>query len=59
MQEYIKKILESGTTILITLNDGMEDIMKIVKILEDSSFLLKGVNETIQNEAKRTKRRIS
>ena len=30
----------------------MEDIMKIVKCLEDSGLLLKGVNETIQNEAK-------
>ena len=30
----------------------MEDIMKIVKFLEDSGLLLKGVSETIQNEAK-------
>ena len=30
----------------------MEDIMKIVKSLEDSSLLLKEVNETTQNEAK-------
>ena len=30
----------------------MEDIMKIVKSLEDSGLLLKGVCETIQNEAK-------
>ena len=30
----------------------MEDIMKIVKSLEESSLLLKGVSETIQNEAK-------
>ena len=30
----------------------MEDIMKIVKCLEDSGLLLKGVSETIQNEAK-------
>ena len=30
----------------------MEDIMKIVKSLEDSGLLLKGVSETIQNEAK-------
>ena len=29
----------------------MEDIMKIVKSLEDSGLLLKGVSETIQNEA--------
>ena len=30
----------------------MENIMKIVKSLEESSLLLKGVSETIQNEAK-------
>ena len=37
----------------------MEDIIKIVKSLEDSSLLLKEVSETIQNEAKKTKIRIS
>ena len=30
----------------------MEDIIKIVKSLEDSVLLLKGVNETIQNDVK-------
>ena len=30
----------------------MDDILKIVKSLEDSGVLLKGVSETIQNEAK-------
>ena len=30
----------------------MEDIIKIVKSLEDSDLLLKGVSEAIQNEAK-------
>ena len=30
----------------------MDDILKIVKSLEDSGALLKGVTETIQNEAK-------
>ena len=30
----------------------MDDISKIVKSLEDSGVLLKGVSETIQNEAK-------
>ena len=36
-------------------NDEMEDMMKIVKSLEDSGLLLKGVNETIQNEVKEQK----
>ena len=30
----------------------MDDILKIVRSLEDSGVLLKGVSETIQNEAK-------
>ena len=33
----------------------MEDIIKIVKSLEDSGLLLKGVSEVIQNEAKEQK----
>ena len=33
----------------------MNDILKLVKSLEDSGVLLKGVNETIKNEAKEQK----
>ena len=33
----------------------MEDIIKIVKFLEDSGLLLKGVTETVQNEGKEQK----
>ena len=33
----------------------MEDIIEIVKSLEDSNLLLKGVTETIQNEIKEKK----
>ena len=33
----------------------MEDILKIVKSLENSGILLKGVSETIKNEAKEQK----
>ena len=33
----------------------MEDIIKIVKSLEDSGLLLKGVSEIIQNEEKEQK----
>ena len=47
-----KKILGSGTTTLIISNDEMDDILKIVKSLENSGVLLKGVSETIQHEAK-------
>ena len=47
MQEYIKKILGSGhnATTLTISNDEMEDIIKIVKSLQDSAgSLLKGVS---------------
>ena len=46
-----KKMLGSGTTTLIISNDEM-NIIKIVKSLEDSGVILKGVSETIQHEAK-------
>ena len=42
----------SGTATLIIPNDDMDDILKIVKSLEDSNVLLKGDSETIQHEAK-------
>ena len=45
-------MLGSGTATLIISNDDMDDILKIVKSLEDSNVLLKGVSETIQHEAK-------
>ena len=45
-------MLGSGTTILIISNDENDDILKIVKSLESSGVLLKGVSETIQHEAK-------
>ena len=59
MQEYIKKILGSGhnntTTTLIISYYEMKDFIKIVKSLENSGLLLKGVSETVQNEAKEQK----
>ena len=33
----------------------MKDLIEIVKSLEDSGLLLKGISETIQNEAKEQK----
>ena len=47
-----KKMLGSGATTLIISNDEMDDILKIVKSLEDSGVLLNGFSETIQHEAK-------
>ena len=42
-------------TTLIISNDEREDIIKIVKSLEDSGLLLKGITETVQNEVKEQK----
>ena len=50
-----QKMLGSGTATLIISNDEMEDIIKIVKSLEDSGLLLKGLSKAIQNEAKEQK----
>ena len=50
-----KKILGSGNTTLIISNKDMEDLIKIVKPLEDSGLLLKGVTESVQNEVKEQK----
>ena len=56
MQEYIKKIIGSGhNTTLIVSNDEINEIIKIVKSLEDSGLLLKGVAETVKNEVKQQK----
>ena len=46
-----KKFLGSGhNTTLIISNDEMENILKIVRYLEDSRLLIEGVSETIKNE---------
>ena len=47
----------SSMTTLITSNKEMNDIMKIIKSLEDADLLIKGVSETIENEAKEQKGR--
>ena len=57
MQEYIKILASGDTTRLIILIDEMEDVIKIVKSLEDSRLLLKGVTETVQNGVKEQKGR--
>ena len=44
----------SGKTALIISNEEMEDIMNIVKSLEESG-LIKGISETIKNEAREQK----
>ena len=53
----LKKILGSGnnTTTLIISNNELEGFIKIIKPLEDSGLLLKGVTETVQNQVKEQK----
>ena len=56
-----KKMFESGcpsdltsrTATLIVSNEEMNIIMEIVKSLKESGLVIKGVSETIQNEAKK------
>ena len=47
-----EKIFGSGVTTVIISNEEINDIMKIVKSLEESALLIKGVSETVQNERK-------
>ena len=47
-----KKMSESGVTTLIISNQEMNDIMKIIKSLEESGLLITGVSEETKNEAK-------
>ena len=52
---FIKKMFGSGNTTLIISNEEMNDIMEIIKSLEKSWLLIKGVIEAIKNEAKEQK----
>ena len=46
-----KKIHGSGVKLIIE-QDDMNDMMKIIKALENSGILLNGVSKTIKNETK-------
>ena len=48
----IKKIHGSGTTVIFS-NEENNDTIKIVKALEDSDILVKGVTKTLQNDVKK------
>ena len=43
-----KKMFESDNTTLIIYNEEMNDIMKIVKSLEESGLLIKDISETMK-----------
>ena len=52
-----KKILRSGNmTTFIISNDEIEDIIEMVKSLEDSGLLVEGVTEKVQTEVKEQRR---
>ena len=42
---------------MIISNEEMNDIMKIVKSVEESGLLIKGISKTIKNEAKEEQKR--
>ena len=50
-----KKMFGTGTATLIILNEEMNDVMKIIKSLAEPGLLIKGVSQTIKNEAKEQK----
>ena len=50
-----EKTFWSGVTTLIIPNEEMNVIMKIVKSLEQSSLLIKGVSKASKNKAKKHK----
>ena len=51
-----KKVFGFGNATLIILNEKMNDFMKILKLLEESGLLIKGVSQTVKKEAKEQKR---
>ena len=51
-----KKVLGSGNhKTLIISNDGMQDLLKIVKSFDDSDILLNGITETVKSQFKEHK----
>ena len=47
----------SGTTTLVVSNEEMNDIMKIVKFLEESGLLMKRVSKIIRKRTKQKNRK--
>ena len=49
----------SGKTALIISNEEMNDILKVIKSLEESNLLIKGISQAIKDETKEQKKGIS
>ena len=47
-----KIVLRSRTTALVISNEETKDIMELVKSLDNSGLLTKGITQTIKNETK-------
>ena len=47
-----KIVLRSRTTALVISNEETKDIMELVKSLDNSGLLIKGITQTIKNETK-------
>ena len=54
-EAFHKKMFGSAVTRLIFSNEEINDIMKIVKSLEESDLLIKRISKKIKNEAKEQK----
>ena len=50
--QFKKKKHGSGTTAIFS-NEEINDMIKIVKALEDSDILVKGVTKTLKNHVKK------
>ena len=50
-----KKIFGSGATTLMFSNEEINNIMKIIRPLVESSLLIRSLGQTIKNEAKEQK----
>ena len=48
-----KKKIRGTVTTAIFSNEEINDMIKIVKVLEDSDVLMKGVSETLKNDIKK------
>ena len=50
-----KKMFGSGNTTLIISNEEMNDIMEMIKFLEEHGLLIKGLGQTNKNKVKKQK----
>ena len=51
-----EEILGSGTATVILPNEDLNDIIKIVKSIEESGLPIKGISKTVENKVKEQKR---